>query len=111
MHLIDCFQASRDRQSLIPVSVKQVITCSQDEDTIRIDGAELNLIKLMGMVDNITDHETNSTFKLSDGSGTIDCKQFRDKGANNASKPSKLKYVHHFVNLFTLIISISVLVV
>jgi len=83
-------KASRDRQSLIPVSIKQVITCSHDDDTVRIDGAELNMIKLIGTVDGITDHETNSTFKLSDGSGSIDCKQFRDKGANNTSKPSKL---------------------
>ncbi len=84
-------QQSRDRQSLIPLSIKQLNTASHDDDTFRVDGAELNVVKLMGVVDSVMEHETNFTFKLNDGSGVIECKQWIDKGANSSSKQLKLR--------------------
>ena len=85
------WKQSRDRQSLIPLSVKQALSASHDDDTFRVDGAELNVVKLLGIVDSLTEHETNFTFKLNDGSGVLECKQWIDKGANGGVKLSKLK--------------------
>jgi replication factor A2 len=76
---------------LIPLSVKQILGANIDDDTFRVDGAELSTIKLVGMVDQVNEHETNFTFKLSDGSGVIECKQWIEKGANSAPKASKLR--------------------
>ncbi len=84
-------QQSRDRQSLIPLSVKQLNNASHEDDVFRVDGAELSVVKLVGIVDNLVEHETNFTFRLSDGSGSIECRQWIEKGGANVSKPSKIK--------------------
>lgn len=83
-------QPARDRQSLIPLSIKQLNSASHEDDTFRVDNAELSVVKLMGIVDNLVEHETNLTFRLSDGSGSIECRQWIEKGGA-VSKTSKIK--------------------
>lgn len=74
-------QGNRDRQSLIPVTVKQLLQCDNVEDSFRVDGVELFTVKIIGTVDAIVEQNTNHTFQVSDGSGTIECKLWVDKVA------------------------------
>jgi replication factor A2 len=75
---------------LIPLTIKQVLQSKGSDDTFRVDGSELNTIKLVGNMYEPQDHTTNFTFKLDDGSGIIECKQWLDK---DNGIPSALKNV------------------
>ncbi len=84
-----CFhniQGSRDRQSLIPVTVKQIVTCDNIDDTFRIDGAELHMVKIVGTVLNLTEHATNFTYQVADSTGSIECKLWIDKETGAAAR-------------------------
>lgn len=70
--------------------MKQLQGASHDDDTFRVDGAELNVVKLLGVVDGLTEHETNHTFRLNDGSGVLECKQWIDKSSSGA-KATKIR--------------------
>lgn len=87
-----CIQ-SRDKQSFIPVSVKQLLTATLVDDTYRVDDAELNIVKLVGTLLYPQEHSTNFTFKLNDGSGTIDCQHWIEKdGGSGFSHLKALRY-------------------
>jgi replication factor A2 len=76
---------------LIPLTIKQLLTASHDDDVFKVDGADLFTVKLIGTIDGLEEHSTNFTFKLSDGTGVIECKQWIEKDAGPQSKISKLK--------------------
>lgn len=70
---------------MIPVSVKQVLHSKSPEEVFKVDDVELNTIKLVGTLLDPHDHSTNFTFKLDDGSGIIECKQWIDKDSGTPS--------------------------
>jgi replication factor A2 len=81
---------SRDRQSLISLTVKQVLNSKGPDEVFKVDDVELNTVKLVGALLDPHDHSTNFTFKLDDGSGIIECKQWIDK---DSGAPSSLTNV------------------
>lgn len=56
------------------------------DDVYRVDNVELNIIKLIGTALNPSEHSTNFSFKLDDGSGLIEVKQWIDKNSNANNK-------------------------
>lgn len=82
---------SRDRQSLMPVSVKQLLTATNHDDVYRVDEVELNIVKLVGTISNAQEHSTNFTFLLNDGSGSIECKLWMEKDSSGMSKIASLR--------------------
>ncbi|CAH9098930.1 unnamed protein product [Cuscuta epithymum] len=67
---------NRDTQSLLPLTVKQIIDAVQTSDdkiNFLVDGVDVNNVKLVGIVFNIADRATDISFVLDDGTGRIDC--------------------------------------
>jgi hypothetical protein len=88
-------QASRDRQSVIPTTVKQLLSTITDpsSDAFKLDNAELFIVKLVGTVQQVEEHSTNFSYRLNDGTGVIECKYWieKDSGASG-SKHMKCRY-------------------
>eukprot|EP01036_Dinobryon_divergens_P023647 gene23647-32019_t len=84
-------KASRDKNSLIPLSIRQLVTATHEDDSYKVDGAELANIKIMGMVAAIEEHSTNFNFKVNDGTGVMDCKQWIDRDTRAQSKLTGLR--------------------
>jgi len=67
---------SRDKQTLIPVTIKQLQATEKgvgDDEGYRIDGTEVNSIRLVGCVQSEDVKETKATYQVEDGSGSIEC--------------------------------------
>jgi replication factor A2 len=82
---------SRDKQSLLPVTVKQLLSAMSSEDGYKVDDVALTTLKLVGTLVAPQEHSTNLNFKLNDGSGTIECKQWIEKDAGAFSKLRSLR--------------------
>jgi len=73
-------------QSLIPVTIKQLLSASQDHPDgtgFKLDGRELNQITIVGVILSVTKKDTNVQFKLSDSSGVIEVRIWMDSSDNN----------------------------
>jgi replication factor A2 len=77
----------------LSVSVKQLLQAQSVEDQYRVDEVELNTIRLVGSLMFPQEHSTNFTFKLNDGSGSIDCKQWIEKDGAIHQKVQQLRYL------------------
>eukprot|EP01039_Chlorochromonas_danica_P000284 gene284-303_t len=84
-------QKSRDRQSLIPLTVKQIINIQPVDDVYKVDDVELHMLKLVGTLLEPQEHSTNFTFRLNDNTGTIVCKQWIEKDASSYGKIKSLR--------------------
>lgn len=68
---------SRETQTLLPVTIKQVLgRTGVEDDAPRIDGQEVSNIKIIGILSDVTPHSTNVNFRLDDGTGLLDGKLF-----------------------------------
>ncbi|MFS7944502.1 putative replication protein A [Helianthus anomalus] len=69
----------RDKQTLIPLTVKQInkaLLSNDDKVNFLIDGVDVNNVKLVGMVLNKAERVTDVSFVLYDGTGRIDCNRW-----------------------------------
>ncbi|KAK6531186.1 replication factor A protein 2 [Arthrobotrys megalospora] len=71
---------SAAKNTLRPVTIKQIVEAQtpHDDNTFVIDDAETGNVAFVAQIRSIADQETNSTYKMEDGTGTIEVKQFRD---------------------------------
>ncbi|KAK6544580.1 replication factor A protein 2 [Orbilia ellipsospora] len=71
---------SAAKNTLRPVTIKQIIEAQSphDDSTFVIDGNEVGNITFIAQIRNVQDQETNTTYKMEDGTGTIEVKQFKD---------------------------------
>ncbi|KAI1776905.1 replication protein A, subunit RPA32 [Hypoxylon cercidicola] len=67
-------------ESLRPVTVKQIIDAKQayGNDGFRIDEVDVTQVTFVGMVRNINLQTTNITYKIDDGTGIMEVKQWLD---------------------------------
>ncbi|KAI0840979.1 replication protein A, subunit RPA32 [Hypoxylon sp. FL0890] len=68
-------------ESLRPVTVKQIIDAEQafgNDGTFRIDGVDITQVTFVGMVRQISPQTTNITYRLDDGTGVVEVKQWLD---------------------------------
>ncbi|DAZ95198.1 TPA: hypothetical protein N0F65_013043 [Lagenidium giganteum] len=84
---------SRDLQTLLPLTVRQLTNRSDGDDAIRVDGQDVTSVKLIGIVGNVMPHSTNVNFQLDDGTGIIEARMFlpSDEDADEGSEIAKLQ--------------------
>ncbi|KAI0453107.1 replication protein A, subunit RPA32 [Xylaria acuta] len=80
-------------ESLRPVTIKQIIDAEPayaGDASFRIDGLDVKQVTIVGMVRAINPQTTNITYKIDDGTGVIEVKQWldADKSAEEAATPA-----------------------
>ncbi|PVI02050.1 replication protein-like protein A 32 kDa subunit [Periconia macrospinosa] len=65
-------------ETLRPVTIKQVIDGTYDNDSLKIDGATASHLCLVGQIRSIAVQATNITYKIDDGTGSIEVKLWKD---------------------------------
>ncbi|KAK3712804.1 Replication factor A protein 2 [Vermiconidia calcicola] len=83
------------KDSLRPVTIKQLVEAhhpNPDAEHFMIDNAEATQVTFVGQVRNISTQTTNVTYKLDDGTGIIEVKQWIDAETfGDESDPSNQK--------------------
>lgn len=82
------------KETLRPATIKQLLEAHHpypDADHFVIDGAETTQVTFVGQVRNISQQTTNVTYKLDDGTGTIEVKVWVDMDAQMDEDSSKAK--------------------
>ncbi|RDW80471.1 putative replication protein A subunit [Coleophoma crateriformis] len=87
------------KDTLRPVTIKQIIDATQPhpEADFKIDGSEVTQLTFIGQIQSISAQATNTTFKLDDGTGLIEVKQWVDSDAdpeNARPQPKEGDYIH-----------------
>ncbi|MCJ1362593.1 replication factor A protein 2 [Acarospora aff. strigata] len=95
------------KDTLRPVTIKQVIDAQQPhpDGEFKIDGVEITQITFIGQIRNISSQATNITYKLDDGTGTMEIKLWVDSESSshltsgmdttNGTDPSKPRLVEN----------------
>ena len=84
-------QGSKDRQSLLPVSVQQLQAAASEGDGFKIDDADIFTVKIIGLIESIEAHSTNINYKINDGTGSFECKLWIDKDSSGSQKYAQCK--------------------
>jgi len=68
-------------QSLIPVTIKQLLDATQahQDDVFKIDGRELNQVTFIGCILRLSNLTTNVSTTIDDGTGTIEVRIWLDQ--------------------------------
>ncbi|GAO46833.1 replication protein A, subunit RPA32 [Saitoella complicata NRRL Y-17804] len=77
---------TRSANTLRPVTIKQILDAQQphpDAD-FRIDNADIGQITFVAAIRNVSLQSTNVTFRMEDGTGLLEAKQWLDAGAEGA---------------------------
>lgn len=85
------------KDTLRPVTIKQLLEAQpmhQDGD-FKIDGTEITQVTFVGQIRNISNQTTNITYKLDDGTGAIEVKQWVDSDASEAQVAARPKLVEN----------------
>ncbi|KAL8965150.1 MAG: hypothetical protein Q9183_004005, partial [Haloplaca sp. 2 TL-2023] len=79
-------QLREDKETLRPCTIKQVQDASQPhpDAEFKIDDVEVQQLTFIGQIRNISTQTTNITYKLDDGTGTVEVKQWIDAEASNS---------------------------
>lgn len=86
---------SYGKDTLRPVTIKQLLDATHpnaDAEYFLVDGSEMTQVTFVGQIRNISTQTTNVTYKLDDGTGTIEVKVWIDAEAlNNPDDPANQK--------------------
>ena len=72
------------KDTLRPVTIKQLIDArhpNPDADYFMLDGSEMTQVTFVGQIRNVSRQATNVTYKLDDGTGIIEVKEWVDADA------------------------------
>ncbi|KAI8089095.1 uncharacterized protein BX664DRAFT_385639 [Halteromyces radiatus] len=76
---------ARGEQSLRPVTVKQLQNVQMpQEGTFFIDDVEISQIRLVGVIRDVNEQSTNVTYRVEDGTGSIEVKKWIDQNESSA---------------------------
>ncbi|KAI3318334.1 replication protein A, subunit RPA32 [Xylariaceae sp. AK1471] len=78
-------------ESLRPVTIKQIIDAEPafaGDASFRIDGLDVKQVTIVGMVRSISPQTTNITYKIDDGTGIIEVKQWLDADKQESAEAS-----------------------
>ncbi|VDB92784.1 Bgt-4735, partial [Blumeria graminis f. sp. tritici] len=86
------------KDTLRPVTVKQIIEAQQPhpDSDFKVDGIEVTQITFVGQIQAVSSQATNTTFKVDDGTGLIEVKQWIDGDADpetRAPLPKENEYI------------------
>jgi len=85
-------KSASDKQTLIPLTIgvfKQAST--SDEETIQIDGREINQVTIVGKIDNIVEQSTYVNYALDDGTGSIEVRFWLDSDESEYMRSERAK--------------------
>jgi replication factor A2 len=80
-------QSGYGKDTLRPCTIKQILDAQQthpDAD-FKIDNTEITQVTFIGQIRNISTQATNITYKLDDGTGTVEVKQWIDPDASTSN--------------------------
>ncbi|KAJ4361612.1 Replication factor A protein 2 [Ascochyta clinopodiicola] len=85
----------QQQDSLRPVTIKQILGAQPDagNDSFKIDGHTVSQLTFVGQIRNISTQTTNTTYRLDDGTGSIEVKQWVDSDTVDQNNPTKAKLV------------------
>ncbi|KAL6708506.1 Replication factor A protein 2 [Coniothyrium glycines] len=89
-------RGERAQETLRPVTIKQIIDAQADpsgKDEFKIDGVPVSQLTFVGQIRNISTQTTNTTYRLDDGTGSIEVKQWIDSDALDQTNPTKARLV------------------
>lgn len=69
------------------MTCKQLNSIYEEDGTHKLDEQEVSSVRIVGTIISIESHATNVVYKVSDGSGTVECKAFVDKEAKSPKFP------------------------
>ncbi|KAA6407743.1 MAG: replication factor A2 [Lasallia pustulata] len=74
------------KDTLRPVTIKQLLDAQQPhpDAEFKIDDVEITQVTFVGQIRNISTQTTNITYKLDDGTGTVEVKQWVDSDATTS---------------------------
>ncbi|KAK9486241.1 hypothetical protein V1527DRAFT_489186 [Lipomyces starkeyi] len=69
---------SESKSRVRPVTIKQILDASQahPDSEYSVDGVDVSTVTFVGMVRNVLNQTTNSTYRIEDGTGTIEVRKF-----------------------------------
>lgn len=68
------------------MTIKQVHSISEEDGAQRLDNVEVFSVRIVGTIHSIEAHATNVMYKISDGTGMLDCKSFIEKEGVGSAK-------------------------
>ncbi|KAL5120305.1 Replication factor A protein 2 [Pleosporales sp. CAS-2024a] len=86
----------QNQDTLRPVTIKQLLDAQiepSSNDAFKIDGATVSQLTFVGQIRNISTQTTNTTYRLDDGTGSIEVKQWVDSDNADQPNPSKARLV------------------
>jgi len=90
-------KSNRDRQMILPITIKQILHSEGDE--ITIDGVSPQQVKILGTVESLENSTTNTKITVSDGTGRIEVTKFTDVTLEGIEVGSLIK-VHGAARIF-----------
>ncbi|KAH8679021.1 hypothetical protein BGZ60DRAFT_255612 [Tricladium varicosporioides] len=81
------------KETLRPVTIKQIIDATQahPDGNFKVDDSEISQITFVGQINSINPQATNITYKLDDGTGLIEVKQWIDNEAEDGLQKPQSK--------------------
>jgi replication factor A2 len=83
LHRLTLLKGTYGKDTLRPCTILQVLSASQahPDAEFSLDGCEINQVTIVGQIRNISSQATNITYKLDDGTGTLEVKKWVDADA------------------------------
>jgi hypothetical protein len=53
----------RDKMSTTPLTIRQVYLAEASEDSFKVDGVMLHMIRIVGTIEAVEQHSTNSVYR------------------------------------------------
>jgi len=76
---------SRDKQTLTPVTLKQLAGATQEDDAFMLDNKELTQVSVVGCITEAKKASTNITLQIEDGTESMEIKQWIDEDDTEAT--------------------------
>ncbi|TGJ81588.1 hypothetical protein E0Z10_g7180 [Xylaria hypoxylon] len=90
-------------ESLRPVTIKQIIDAEPayaGDASFRIDGQDVKQVTIVGMVRTISQQTTNITYKIDDGTGAIEVKQWLDADKQDSAEAAPVFKEEDYVRVW-----------
>lgn len=71
---------------MLPLTIKQLHSISEEDGVNKLDGVEVFSARIVGTIHSVEAHATNVVYRISDGTGILECKSFIEKEGLGAAK-------------------------
>ena len=75
----------RSEQTMIPVTIKQIVDAESLGETFAIDGKPFYQVNFVAVIRDVVEHSTNVAFSVEDGTGHISTKIWVDESESDAN--------------------------